>query len=52
MIGTQWGSLFLIMMGINENDYSKLWLFIMVTGVFILFPLPFVYVVKEDEILK
>ncbi|CAD8092194.1 unnamed protein product [Paramecium sonneborni] len=51
-LGSQWGALFLIILGVNQNDYSKLWLFIIVTGVFILMPLPWVGVVKEDKILQ
>ena len=38
-------------MGINQNNYEKLWLFIAITGIFLLFPLPWVHVVKEKELL-
>lgn len=50
-MGAQWGALFLIAIGVNENDYSKLWLFIVLTGLCILLPLPWLYVVKEDALL-
>jgi hypothetical protein len=43
--------LFLIILGIDENDFSRLWLFIAITGIFILLPLPWLYVIKEDEIM-
>lgn len=52
MLGSQWGALFLIILGVNQNDYSRLWLFILITGIFILMPLPWVGVVKESAILK
>ncbi|CAK76688.1 unnamed protein product (macronuclear) [Paramecium tetraurelia] len=52
MLGSWLGALFLIWMKIDQTDYSRLWLFIAITGVFILLPLPWLYVVREDEILK
>lgn len=51
-MGAQWGALFLTVLGVNENDYSRLWLFIALTGICVLIPLPWLYVVKEDELLK
>ena len=52
MLSAQWGALFLIYFKVNENDFSNLWLFIAVTGIFILLPLPWTYVIKEDEIMR
>jgi hypothetical protein len=38
MVSATLGSFFLFILGVDENNFSNLWLFITISGIFILLP--------------
>lgn len=49
LMGGQLGNLILYQMGITAQDFSRLWMFIAFTSVFLLLPLPWVHLVTEPS---
>lgn len=38
--------------GINDNAFGNLWILVLIHTVYILLPLPFLFTIKEDEMMK
>ncbi|CAD8176034.1 unnamed protein product [Paramecium octaurelia] len=45
--GGQFGNLILYEMGINQQDYSKLYIFIALSSLFIILPLPWIHIIND-----
>lgn len=49
LMGGQIGNAILYSMGITQTDFSKLWMFIAFTSVFLLLPIPWVHLIMEPK---
>ncbi|KAM3136783.1 hypothetical protein pb186bvf_011042 [Paramecium bursaria] len=49
LIGGQAGNLLLYRMGITEKHFENLWIFILVTSIFLILPLPWAHLIQEPK---